>query len=677
MGRSNNHAPNDYQNDLRVPEKRFRPEIEGVRAVAAMLVAIYHIWIGSVSGGVDVFFIVSGYLITTSLLSRLMKHGQINLVEYFLGLGRRLFPVAYLVIISVSLLSIIIMPLSQWEQIIAEVFSSAFYYQNWQLATNAVDYLSQNNNASPFQHFWALSVQGQFYLTWPLVIFVSYILARKVLKTPVRKTLLGVLAAIFVVSMSYSVYITSVNQPWAYFDTFARAWEFSLGGMLALLLPYVRLPEKLGLVLGWLGLMIICLTGIVLPVSSVFPGYAALLPISGVMMVILAAEKGHGFGVEKFLGSKALLYFGSISYGFYLWHWPLLIFYYNYFGTDTVPFLWGLAIIATTFVLSIVSVKFVETPIRNIDARKKKPKLAMILAAIMVPIFVVYFSWGAYAEQEQAERSAEYNVEEYPGAKVIEEGVEAPDGVEPILNPPDAESNLPDFYSDNDCYTSLDEWGVSHCSYGQTENPDYTVAVVGGSHTGHWFPALKKLSDELNMQIDVYNKDGCRFTTGDFGGAMNESCLDWNEKVIEPLMEDPPDMIFGTATVNSMTEVPEGYIEQWEKFEGVTEVFAIRDNPRMNTRIPECLETKSEEECSIPREEGLPETPPWEVTEGIPDNVTFADLTEYFCDDEECFSVVGNVMVYRDVHHISNLYSETLASPLKEPLEQALNNLEE
>ncbi|AKG03792.1 acyltransferase [Salimicrobium jeotgali] len=666
----------ENSSDLKAPEKRFRPELEGVRAVAALLVAIYHIWLGSVSGGVDVFFIVSGYLITTSLLSRMVKYGRINLAEYLLGLGKRLFPVAYVVIITVALLSIVIMPLSQWPQLISHMFSSAFYFQNWQLAFNAVDYLAQTNNSSPFQHFWALSLQGQFYVTWPLVIFLSVMLAKKLLKTPVRKTLLGVLAFIFIASMSYSIYITEVNQPWAYFDTFARAWEFSLGGMLALLLPYLRLPKSFSFVLGWAGLAVICLTGILVPVSTMFPGYAALLPISGVIMVILAAETGHGFGVEKLLGSKPFMYFGGISYGFYLWHYPLLIFYYNYFGTDTIPFQWGVLLLVVTFLLSVVSVRLVENPIRTINLREAKRKVAAVLVALVVPVLVVYFSWDIYASQAKDDLNDDYNQQDYPGALAIDEGVDAPDGVEPILNPPGSESNLPDFYSDKDCYTDLEEEGVSHCSYGQTENPDYTVALVGGSHTGHWFPALDRLSDELNMQIDVYNKDGCRFTTDDFGGAMNESCMEWNEKVIEPLLEDPPEMVFGTATVNNMQKVPEGYIEQWEKLDGVTEVFAIRDNPRMGERIPECLETKSEEECSIEREGSLPKTPPWEITEGIPDNVTFADLSEYFCDEDTCHSVVGNVIVYRDVHHISNLYSYTLAEPLKKPLKEALENLD-
>ena len=136
--------------DLKVPEKKFRPEIEGVRAVAALLVAVYHIWIGSVSGGVDVFFIVSGYLITTSLLSKMEREGRINLFEYLLGLARRLFPIAFTVLLFTTVFAILILPESVWKQTIPEIFSSAFYFQNWQLANTAVDYLAKDNIASPF-----------------------------------------------------------------------------------------------------------------------------------------------------------------------------------------------------------------------------------------------------------------------------------------------------------------------------------------------------------------------------------------------------------------------------------------------------------------------------------------------------------------------------------------------
>src|SRR5690606_16094830 len=155
--------------------------------------------------------------------------------------------------------------------------ASTLYFENWRLAFDAVDYLARDHAVSPFQHFWSLGVQGQFYILWPILITAVYILARKVLKTPVRKTFLSALFVVFICSIGYSMYQTKVNQPWAYFDTFARMWEFSVGGMLALVLPYVFLDKWLNTVLGWLGLSIICLTGFLLPVSTVFPGYLALV----------------------------------------------------------------------------------------------------------------------------------------------------------------------------------------------------------------------------------------------------------------------------------------------------------------------------------------------------------------------------------------------------------------
>lgn len=676
--------------DLRVPEKKFRPEIEGVRAVAALLVAIYHIWIGSVSGGVDVFFIVSGYLITTSLLSKMEREGRINIFEYLLGLARRLFPIAFTVLLFTTVFSFLILPKSVWKQTIPEIFSSAFYFQNWQLANTAVDYLAKDNVASPFQHFWALSIQGQFYVTWPLIIILAYFAARKIFKLPVRKTLLAVLSIIFSVSLSYSVYITSANQPWAYFDTFARVWEFSLGGILALLIPYLTFKKPVSFVIGWVGLTVICFTGILLPVSTVFPGYAALLPTTGVMLVILAAENGSRFGVEKLLGSKPFLFLGNISYGFYLWHWPILIFYYTYLGTDTVTYQGGLAILLGAFVLSILSVKILESPVRKINVKQSKIKLAGIMVTFMLPVIFIGTSWGIYVDklQESLEKAnsesikvnvgvesiEESSVENHPGARTISDNIKANPDIDPIPNPINAKNDVPTFYDDRDCFSSRTEKGVTKCSYGELDNPAYTIALVGGSHSGHWLPALQIVSEKQNLQIDLYNKDACRFSSDDFDGMLSESCMEWNVDVMEPLLSDPPDLIFTTANVNSGDTIPAGFLSKWEEFEGITKVFALRDNPRMDEDPPLCVE-KNPDKCSVQRKDALSAIPPWENTENIPDNVIFADMSEYFCDEKTCQPVIGNVLVYRDYHHITATYSRTLAPALEKHLVKALENL--
>jgi len=663
--------------DLRTPEKKFRPEIEGVRAVAALLVAIYHIWLGSVSGGVDVFFIVSGYLITTSLLSKMEREGRINLFEYLLGLARRLFPIAFTVLFFTTLFSILILPMTVWQQTIPEIFSSALYYQNWQLANTAVDYLAQDNGASPFQHFWALSIQGQFYVTWPLIIISAYFIARKVLKLPVRLTLLAVLSIIFTASLGYSIYITSANQPWAYFDTFARVWEFSLGGILALLIPYLKFKKSVGFVLGWLGLAVICFTGILLPVSSVFPGYAALLPTGGVILVILAAESGSRFGVQKLLGSKPFLFLGNISYGFYLWHWPILIFYYAYFGTDNVSYLGGLAILLSAFVLSILSVKFLESPVRKLSIKQSKTKLAGILVALMLPVILVGTSWVVYVDKQESineEIIGSESNEDYPGARSISHNIKPNPDVEPFPSPVNAKKDFPSFYSDKDCYIHRQKPGVSKCSYGETDNPEYTIALLGGSHSGHWFPALEIVAERQNLQIDLYNKDACRFSSDDMRGRLSESCMEWNDAVMEPLLADPPDLVFTTANLSRGDTIPPGFLGKWKELEGITKVFAVRDNPRMLVDPPTCVE-ESPDECSKPRVDSLAEIPPWENTENIPNNVIFADMSDYFCDEDTCSPVIGNVLVYRDTHHLTASYVKTMAPALEEHLIKALESL--
>jgi peptidoglycan/LPS O-acetylase OafA/YrhL len=656
--------------DLRIPEKKFRPEIEGIRAVAAFLVAVYHIWFGSVSGGVDVFFIVSGYLITTSLLTKMERTGSISFVSYLLGLAKRLFPLAFLVLFVTGVLSVIALPQARWEQVTGEMIASLFYFQNWQLASDAVDYLAQNNQASPLQHYWALSIQGQFYITWPIVIFLSVVLAGKVLKKPVRKTLLSILAITFIASLSYSVYITAVNQPWAYFDSFARVWEFSLGGITALLLPYIALSRKVSFVFGWTGLAIISLTGLILPVSDVFPGYAALLPVSGVMLIIASSQNGGGRGVQRLLGSKWFLYFGRISYAFYLWHWPLLIFYYVFWDRENVTFMGGLFILLTAFFLSVISSKLVESPIRNMKVQESPRKLAGILTLMMFPVLAMTISWNVYVNEMQEELYEQYEVADHPGALVLEDGVRAAEDAELLPTPVQAESDLPQFYDDN-CFAGGSSRELIECSYGDTENPKYIVALVGGSHSGHWFPALEEIAEDRKIQIDVYNKDGCRFTSEDFDGRLPTDCMEWNDALMNRLLEDPPDVVFTTANVNESPEIPEGYLEAWGELDGITQIFALRDTPHLGESIPLCIENNSEV-CGMPKEEVLFEEIPWEVTDDIPENMTFAELTKYFCDEEECFPTKGNVMIYRDEHHLTTLYARSLAPALEEHLNIAL-----
>ncbi|MFC3523632.1 acyltransferase family protein [Marinococcus halophilus] len=400
------------QNNL--TQRRFRPEIEGLRAVAALLVAIYHIWVGQVSGGVDVFFVVSGFLITTSLVNRLEKNGSIDFFSFILRLMKRLFPMAFLVLLVTSLASILWLPQVRWSQTIQEVFASAFYYQNWQLAINSVDYLAQNNEASPFQHFWAMSIQGQFYLLWPLVLFIAYLAAKYIFKISTRVALTGVLTGLFAVSFSYSIYRTAVDQPWAYFDTLARVWEFSLGGLLAIMISKIILNKLLSAFLGWAGLFAIIVTGAALEVSTEFPGYAALWPVVGGILIVATGNQGGALGVHRLLSWGPLTKFGSISYAFYLWHWPLLIFYYILTDTKQVPFFDGLLLMVGAALISYVSTVLIEKPIRTMKLPAKHWLSWGTVVICMLPTLIVASWWAYDVDQSNEELANAVEDENYP-----------------------------------------------------------------------------------------------------------------------------------------------------------------------------------------------------------------------------------------------------------------------
>ena len=392
-------------------------------------------------------------------------------------------------------------------------------------------------------------------------------------------------------------------------------------------------------------------------------------------MILIASESITVYGVDRFLSTKPLIYMGGLSYGVYLWHWPLLIFYRAYTGAEIVPVLDGILILAVTIALSIVSTKLLEKPVQKIGRNHHKTRLVIVLSSMLILACSSIVSISAYIDKATASSSGTVEHKEYPGAEALVLDPENLPDVEPIPSPSDIKTDLPAFYKDLECQ-AVNMTEVRKCSYGVLEDFDYTIALVGGSHSGHWFPALMELAEEMNFKIDLYSHDGCRFTDEDPKGNLTEACIPWNENLIEELIADPPDLVFTTSTVNKRPKVPQGFINQWNRLNGFTRVFAIRDNPRMNTIIPVCLEQAEDPlECSVPRDEAIAKVDPWKVTEGIPSNVIFADLTDSFCDEDTCSPVIGNIIVYRDDNHITAEYSKTLAPALKIPLQQAFDDL--
>ena len=271
-------------------DRGFRPEVQGLRALAVLMVVSYHIWFGRVSGGVDIFLLISAFLLSLSFLRKVESGKPLDLARHWLHQFKRLLPAVVVVIIGVLGASYVLVPQSRWPDIIDQSWASLFYVQNWVLASNAVDYYADDHSlASPLQHFWSLSVQGQVFILWPLLFLASALLARR-FRLKVRGVVLLVFGVVFVASLGFSIWETYTNQAYAYFDTRARLWEFALGTLLALALPFIRLPRFVRVVVGWVGVAAMLSAGFLLDVQGQFPGYVALWPLVAAALVIVAGQ---------------------------------------------------------------------------------------------------------------------------------------------------------------------------------------------------------------------------------------------------------------------------------------------------------------------------------------------------------------------------------------------------
>lgn len=653
-------------------KRQYRPEIEGLRAIAALLVAVYHIWMMRVSGGVDVFFVVSGFLITTSLLSRYARDGYIKFWSFILGLLRRLLPSALTVMTFVAVASFFILPDARFLSIIKEITASLLYFENWQLAITGTDYLDQNNPQSPVQHFWAMSIQGQFYVIWFVIVTIAIFISKK-MHTSFRKVFTAVLLTLFTVSLFYSIYMTSANQPWAYFDTGARVFEFAAGGLVMIYIFNLNINKYLSFVFGWTGLAILLFTGLILDVQATFPGYIALLPVSAAILILLAGQNPTRFGVEKLLSTSPLKFLGSLSYGIYLWHWPLLIFYYELFDVEKATLSHGILIILLSLALSYITTTLVEKPIikvinkHNFSLKSFSPIIALAL------ILVIGLSSWYFSINSQSSQTVSGNAD-YPGAMVNspEYDESSFEEKEPFPALANAKEDKAVAYSDG-CQVSPGDADVKVCEYGNTDTYNHTIALVGGSKSTHWLPSLQELGEDYRI-LNV-TKSGCRFSLENSDSTPSD-CYEWNTKVVDKLVEYEPDLVVTLADIarSQYKEVPEGFIEQFEKLNSHDiPVLAIRDTPYFSEDVVECLsQDENSDGCGIEKNKTIADNPAWEKLSEPPENVVYTDYTNYICHETYCPAVVGNIVAYFDKSHMTASFNKTFTPIIREDIEKIL-----
>lgn len=677
----------------------YRPEVEGVRAVASVLVAVFHIWVGGVSGGVDVFFVVAGFLTTYTLLGHIRRYGRVQ-VRRFLGrLATRLFPAAAVVLIVVFIASFVFLLPSQRKQTFAEVLASAFYVENWQLARSGVDYLTQDDFHSPVQNFWAMSVQAQFYLIWAVLFVAVGLVARYVIKRDARTMVVTTLVAVVAASFVFATYAVAQNQATAYYNTFARAWEFGLGGLAAVILPGLVITAKWRLWAGWIGLAGLISCGFVLQGSQLFPGAAALWPTVSVLLILIAGTGPHAtYGAERLLSSRPFVWLGGISYGVYLWHWPILVFVMEATGERPSTYT-GLAIIAAAVGLATLSKRFIEDPLHRRTPRSGTGTLrrqtlipvAMIaVAAVIGGVGVVGISRVSAADLTSSNQIADAGGD-CVGAAALASAADCADSASWTTSIPSIDASDDGSGIDTaECSTTAGSTELKECVFGVAGGT--RVVLIGNSHAASYFPAVRSVADDRGWELHVFYKTGCVFTAASRKNETEQarsSCIEWNDKLDRELAaQEPFDYVISgysakkSQFVNEAGEVDpqagiDGFRESWGPL--ITrgaEVLALVDNPVMDTiEQGRCAERPGDAlSCNIPLDKAFAERDLIREAATDFEGATAVDFTRYYCTGSGCPLVVGGVKVYRDRGHITGTYMRTLAPYLTAEFEEALGH---
>ncbi|MGW4114639.1 acyltransferase family protein [Actinosynnema sp. NPDC004786] len=643
--------------------------MQGLRALAVVLVVVYHVWLGRVSGGVDVFFLISGFLVTGQLL-RAAERGRIELVPMWGRMVKRLFPAALTVLLVLIAVGVVALPENRWFQTVREVVAAALYLENWQLVADAADYFSQHNEASVVQHFWSLSIQGQFYLVWPLLVVAALWVARRA-AVGARSLVAVLLVAAFGGSLAFSVALTAANQPLAYFHSLTRVWEFALGGLLALVVDAVVLRTWARVVLGWLGVVGLVACGLVLKVGSVFPGWVALWPTLCGAAVIAAGASGSRLGADRLLSARPVRYVGDLSYALYLWHWPVLVLYLVARGREEVGLLGGAFVIGLSVTLAVATHHLVESPVRRSAVGEVRAWRAHALgAAAMVPVLVAAFAWQVVSDRKAASYELLVDDNDHPGALARMPDFEYWGSEDATVIPP-LVSLRDDFAAieGSMCRTSPRNPQDLHvCTSPSSAEPARRIAVVGDSHMQQYLAALWPIAKERDWQIVSMLKGACPFSTDADAMPGDARCIRWNADLVDELADLRPDLVVANGTRNvrvGLTEhTPDGFVAQWRKLADLgLPVLAIRDNPRFSFSPAECAAANGLDPaaCATPRSDLLTPDPPWAAVPDLPPNVSFADFSHYICEDETCPSIIGNVFVYLDDNHLSSTYVSTMA----------------
>ncbi|MFJ2832667.1 acyltransferase family protein [Streptomyces sp. NPDC087263] len=670
-----------------------RLDIQGLRALAVSLVVLSHAGVTQLSGGyvgVDVFFVISGFLITSLLLRELSNTGRVSIRKFYARRALRLLPASTLVVVTTLAGAWLFLSKIRLAEYTSDALSSAFYAVNFRLAISGTDYLQQGSPPSPFQHFWSLAVEEQFYLVWPLLLVISWKLAKR------RRALLAVpLVALCLVSFWLSLTVTESSASWAYFGSHTRVWELGVGALLAMWattpMP-ARIPTWLSAPLTWTGLAAIVLAALRFNDNTPFPGYHALVPVLGTAFVLAGGFSPARFDARLLLARKPVVWLGGMSYGWYLWHWPILVIGPTALGRPESVWL-ALVLSAGALLLAMATLRLVENPVRFHTSFRGRPNRALVLGVGLSAIVVLssqavaalptQISTGGSAPALAVSLADAPDPQLSLAALLESSGSKLPDNLSPpVTGVKDLRSAV---YKDG-CHVNYTEMVPRECVYGDTSS-DRTVVLVGDSHAAQWFPALDRLALQHHLKLVSMTKASCKMAEVTIvrEGAGYLSCDIWRHKAIIAIKHYDPALVIVSSSEegdalkkrgdgDSLKQWTDGFRATLEDIQDTgAQVATILDTPWPKSDAVDCAAQHplKLEACAnylpVAIHDQIRRDALKDAAKSV--DVPVIDPEPWLCTAEGyCPVVVGNTIVYRDDSHMAETFSESLAPVLGERL---------
>lgn len=684
------------------PSGGFRDDIQGMRALAVLGILVYHLGLSPYRGGfvtLDVFFVLSGFLITTLLLREVDRTGRIDLVTFYVRRARRILPAATVAIVGTVVASYLwINPLDARDAAVDGVWA-ALFGANVRFAIDETDYFAQDDVVSPLQHFWSLSVEEQFYLVLPALLVATVLVVRR--RRPGRgpvPAMAGVLAVVTLASFAWSVHASQVSPQSAYFSTFTRSWEFGTGALLAIAAPRVagRLGATARDLVAVAGLALVGVALFTVAATDPYPGWLALMPVAGTGAVLLAGTVTETPSrVSRALGVRPLRVIGDASYSLYLWHWPVIVVAEQRLQRDLRAGDVAVVLVVTAL-MTWASYRFVETPFRRRGPRR--PARALVLYPAAVAVAVGSCLTAVTAVDRTVDTSAPAirvsDVETGPrgrdlskdpavalvqaSVKQARKGAAVPGDLRPELR------ELRGDTADMGRCDNLDPpWRT--CRRGDPDG-DRTVVVLGDSHGRHWIPAMEEITQDAGWSAYYLVKPQC--TPVRVSGVLQgedgpyEECDDFNAWAMEQLERLDPDLVVVSTTGASRIwldgevvsaqatidrELRRGFAELFDDIAPLTRrTTLLVDVPSRSTRPPECLSRRDAglAACLDRPTARRAAASALSVEVARRAGVGVVRTEQWLCADGECPAVVGDMVVQRDTGHLTTVYSRHLADAL-------------